>query len=106
MELWSQKLRPARQTVLSTPVCAVPVLILLGGHGFFQMRAHIAALAGFLGRDLRHHEVLPANHPWRCLPWATPHALFRHRRDHGSGVRIYRMALSVVRHASVGSESR
>ncbi len=46
MELWSQNYDPLGSTVLSTLVCAIPVLILLGGLGFFHIRAHIAAIAG------------------------------------------------------------
>jgi len=46
MEVWSQNYDPFGNTILSTLVCAIPVLILLGGLGIFHMRAHIAALLG------------------------------------------------------------
>ncbi|MCC7547142.1 MAG: L-lactate permease [Burkholderiales bacterium] len=46
MEVWSQNYDPFGNTILSTLVCAIPVLILLGGLGIFHMRAHVAALLG------------------------------------------------------------
>jgi lactate permease len=48
MELWSQNYDPLGNMWLSTLVCAIPVLILLGGLGIFHIRAHIAALAGLI----------------------------------------------------------
>ena len=48
MELWSQNYDPFGNTILSTLVCALPVLILLGGLGLFQIKAHYAALAGLV----------------------------------------------------------
>ncbi|MCW5621643.1 MAG: L-lactate permease [Burkholderiales bacterium] len=48
MEAWSQNYDPFGNAWLSTVVCAVPVLILLGGLGIFHMRAHIAALLGLV----------------------------------------------------------
>jgi lactate permease len=48
MGLWSQNYDPLGNMWLSTLVCAVPVLILLGGLGIFHIRAHIAAVAGLI----------------------------------------------------------
>lgn len=48
MELWSQNYDPFGSTIISTIVCAIPVIILLGGLGFFHMKAHVAALLGLL----------------------------------------------------------
>jgi len=48
MGLWSQNYDPLGNMWLSTLVCAIPVLILLGGLGIFHIRAHIAALAGLV----------------------------------------------------------
>jgi lactate permease len=48
MELWSQVYDPLSNTILSTLVCAIPVLVLLGGLGLFQIRAHYAAIAGLV----------------------------------------------------------
>ena len=46
--MWSQNYNPTGSAFLSTLLATVPVLILLGGLGFFQVRAHIAALMGMV----------------------------------------------------------
>lgn len=43
---WSQIYDPFNSSLISTLVAALPVVVMLGGLGFFHMRAHVAALAG------------------------------------------------------------
>src|SRR2546423_1653758 len=51
MELWSQVYDPINNTILSTLVCEIPVIVLLGGLGVFRIRAYYAAIAGLVAAD-------------------------------------------------------
>jgi lactate permease len=44
--IWSQVYDPFNSMVLSTILAAVPVVVLLGAIGIFEMKAHLAALLG------------------------------------------------------------
>jgi lactate permease len=44
--VWSQVYDPMNSPWLSTFLASLPILVMLGGLGFFHMRAHIAALLG------------------------------------------------------------
>lgn len=46
--MWSQVYDPFHSLAVSAAVAAIPVFVLLGGIGFFEIRAHIAALLGLL----------------------------------------------------------
>ncbi|HYD15852.1 MAG TPA: L-lactate permease [Hyphomicrobium sp.] len=46
--MWSQVYDPFGSMLLSTAVAAVPVVVLLGAIGIFEVRAHIAALLGLI----------------------------------------------------------
>lgn len=44
--VWSQVYDPMNSPWLSTLLASLPILVMLGGLGFFHMRAHVAALLG------------------------------------------------------------
>ena len=44
--IWSQVYNPFGSMVLSSIAAAVPVIVLLGAIGIFEIRAHIAAMLG------------------------------------------------------------
>jgi lactate permease len=44
--MWSQVYDPFGSMILSTAVAALPVVVLLGGIGILELRAHVAALLG------------------------------------------------------------
>ena len=44
--MWSQVYDPFGSMAVSAAVAAVPVVVLLGGIGIFELRAHVAALLG------------------------------------------------------------
>jgi lactate permease len=46
--MWSQIYDPFGNALLSTVVAALPVVVLLGGIGIFELRAHVAAILGLL----------------------------------------------------------
>jgi lactate permease len=46
--MWSQIYDPFGNAILSTAVAALPVVVLLGGIGIFELRAHVAAMLGLL----------------------------------------------------------
>ena len=46
--MWPQIYDPFGNMFLSTAVAAIPVVVLLGGIGLFELRAHVAALLGLL----------------------------------------------------------
>jgi lactate permease len=46
--VWSQVYDPLHSAFFSTLICAIPVLVLLGGLGILQIRAHYAAIAGLV----------------------------------------------------------
>jgi lactate permease len=44
--MWSQVYDPFGSMIVSTAVAAIPVIVLLGGIGILELRAHVAALIG------------------------------------------------------------
>ena len=46
--MWQQVYDPLNNSFLSAAFAALPVIVMLGGLGFFHMKAHIAAIAGLV----------------------------------------------------------
>ena len=49
-QVWSQVYDPTGSMLLSTILAAVPIVVLLGAIGIFEIKAHIAALLGLASR--------------------------------------------------------
>src|SRR5215213_7360015 len=47
-QVWSQVYDPTGSLLLSTILAALPVIVLLGAIGIFEMKAHLAALLGLV----------------------------------------------------------
>ena len=45
-QVWSQVYDPMGSILLSTILAAIPIIVLLGAIGIFEIKAHIAALLG------------------------------------------------------------
>ena len=46
--MWQQVYDPLNNSFLSAAVASLPVIVMLGGLGFFHMKAHLAAIAGLV----------------------------------------------------------
>ena len=75
---WSQVYDPTGSMLLSTILAALPVIVLLGAIGIFEMKAHLAALLGLVSALAHRHPRL------------------RHADRHGRHVRGLRRRLRPV----------
>ena len=70
--IWSQVYDPFGSMLLSTLLAALPVIVLLGAIGIFEMRAHLAALLGLAQRARSSPSSSSACRPaWPACPRST-----------------------------------